>query len=397
MRAQLLGVTLLPAALMAGVGAAGLLVHPGASSAAVNVAPGAPASCSGIQINDVIGDGHHANTDITAAWFTRSAGRLQAVIVTDDGSWKPAHDDADAAGWALLWQAGSELRYVRVTANQAGEQQYDFGTATASGGFQSLGATTGAVSPTGPDGWATIDVPAAWAADGTLLAQPFALSYDGGDAAGPHWVDRAPGGTDPTDTPTGADYISAPCGGAPNSSTPGAVAPLTSIELRAPARVTGARTVTVTGGVRSARSGVPIAITRMSTVGGALRTFTGTTDAAGEFSIPVPIAERSTLRATAAGLGSQTLTVEVKARVTIKIRRTASGAAVITGTVAPALPGRVLWLRRGAVVPTATTRPSSTGRFRFTLAQPRSGRFQALYLPSKGRAMRALSPTGVIR
>ena len=57
----------------------------------------APAPCGGTpQITDAKGDGHHTNTDVTAAWLTEAAGRLQAVVQVDYGLWEPAHDGLGA-------------------------------------------------------------------------------------------------------------------------------------------------------------------------------------------------------------------------------------------------------------------------------------------------------------
>jgi hypothetical protein len=68
----------------------------------------------------------------------------------------------------------------------------------------------------------------------------------------------------------------------------------------------------------------------------------------------------------------------------------------VTGTVQPRLPGRVLLLHRDAVSPRATRRPSN-GRFTFRFERLRKGRWQVVFVPSRGRALRATSNTGVVR
>ena len=85
-----------------------------AAAAVAAPAAAAPAPCGGVpQITDVAGDGHHSTTDVVSAWLSEDAGRLQAVIRPRVAVWEPAHDDSDAAGFALLYTAGGRLRYVR--------------------------------------------------------------------------------------------------------------------------------------------------------------------------------------------------------------------------------------------------------------------------------------------
>lgn len=398
MRALHLGPLRAVAAIAAGLGMSVALLVPPSSAAAVQVAPGAAAACSGVQITDATGDGHHANTDITAAWFTSAAGRPQVVLVTKDGAWKPAHDDSLSAGWAVLWSYAGAVHYVRATALQSGALTYDAGTWTVAGGFLSTGPTVGSVSAAGPDGWLMLDLPErAGGVAGSRLAAPFALTYDGAEGAGLHWVDRAPGGTAPDATETGADVIVGPCPGAP--APPGGVAPaeqpISGVLLEAPTLLVGGRpALPITGSVMPARAGVLVTVTKL--VRGRATVRTTTTDAAGAFTLRTPITERTQVRAEAAGLASELRTIDVRARVRITVRRTRSGGARITGTVSPRLPGRVLWLREDAVRPSATTRARS-GRFAFHLAHPGTGRYQALFLPDHGRAQRGLSNTGVLR
>lgn len=363
----------------------------------------APSACGGVpEITDATGDGHHQNTDVTAAWFSEQGG-LQAVIRPRAAVFGPAHEDSEAAGFALLFEVGGVRRYVRAEAPRTGAMRYDHGTWSGSG-FVSAGPTTGRVE-TASGGAVIIDVPGV--AAGTRLSRPFALTYDGEDAPGAvHWVDRAPGGTSPTGDEFGADLVAGTCGLGPGGGTTapppgeggggtgaGTTAAPASVGLLAPRRVTGTATVRVTGTVRPALGGVPVAL-RVQTH----RTTTRTTTTAGDgsFALRVPIGETTKLRATAGGLHSQTLTVTVRSTVHVQVRRAKAGGVIVTGTVRPRLPGRVLWLRDGAFSPSATT-TARRGTFRLRLTRPRPGRYQAVFLPSGARAERSTSNTGVIR
>ena len=370
----------LHAAVVAGVAT---LAIPQAAAAAP------PAPCNGVaQISDVALDGHHPNTDVLGAWFSEANGRLQAVIRPRVADWAPAHDESAAAGWAMLFTQAGRTRFVRVVGPR-GPALFDFGTWTAPGGFASAGATAGVTET----GGVTIDVPGA--APGAVLAQPFVLTYDGGTPPNEHWVDRAPGGTTPAGADFGADYVAGSCsgGGAPPPGGGGGPAPVTGVTLNAPARVTGAKTVTVRGSVTPARAGVAVVLSKR-TRGTSTRTLTTAAD--GGFSARVRISETARLSASAGGLSSQTERVVVKARVRIKVRRMRDGDIRVTGTVEPRLPGRLLLLHRNAVSPRAAKRPSK-GRFAFRFERLRKGRWQVVFVPSRGRALRATSNTGVVR
>ncbi len=348
----------------------------------------APAPCGGApQIADAVGDGHHENTDVTAAWLSEAAGRLQAVIQPRIAVWEPAHDDSGAAGFALLFDAGGQTRYVRAEAPRGAPARYDHGTWSAAAGFTSLGATTG-TAVAGPGGSVTIDVPGV--APGTLLTRIFVLTYDGGSGADPHWVDRAPGGTSPTETAFGADVVAGSCAAGGPGVGPGGGATTTAVVLDAPRRLTGGGRAALGGRVVPVRAGIAVRVTAGS------RTRTAVTQGDGTFSLLLPIARTTTVRAVAEGIASQTRTVRVRSTVRIRVRRSAGGAAVIRGHVRPALPGRVLLLRGEAVRPTATAR-ARDGRFRIRLGSPRSGRYQAVFIPSGDAAERSTSNPKVIR
>ena len=120
-----------------------------------------PAPCGGApQITDAKGDGHHTNTDVTSAWLTESAGRLQAVVQVDYGLWEPAHEDSESAGLALLYELGGpDALRPRARSFAAAPPAFDQGTWTrAPAGSRRAGATAGAVT-TGAGGTVTLDVP----------------------------------------------------------------------------------------------------------------------------------------------------------------------------------------------------------------------------------------------
>lgn len=378
-------------------------------------AAAAPAPCGGTpQITDPTGDGHHANTDVTAAWFSEQSG-LQAVIRVKIGDFTPAHDDSDAAGYALIYEVGGVRRYVRAEAPRTGDMRYDTGTWSLAGGFASTGTTTGSIEA-GPNGVVVINVPGISA--GQRISRPFVMTYDGEETPGvPHWVDRAPGGTTPDTSEFGADLVVGACGlggtapgtggttGGPGSSDPGGTTPttttgggttaagLTGVALKAPTSIKGGGTVRVTGTIRPGQPGVAVTLRARAKK---LTTRSTTTGAGGAFALKVPIGETTTLQASAGGLSSQSLTVTVKSTVRVRVRRVRAGGVLVTGRVRPALPGRVLWLRDGSASPAATT-SAKRGTFRLRLRHPRRGRYQAVFVPSGNRAERSTSNTGVIR
>jgi hypothetical protein len=360
---------------------AGLAAAPAAAAAP-------PAPCGGVpQITDTVGDGHHDNTDVIAGWLSEEAGRVQAVIQVHFADWVSAHDVTETAGWAFLFRSGSDIRYVRLEAPGQSPLSYDHGTWTAAGGFVSAGATAG-VTETGTRGAVTIDVPGI--AAGTVLAQPFILTYDG--VAPIHWVDRGPGGEGPSGTEVGADYVAGSCGAAPPPG--GGPAPISAVQLDAPRRVVGGGRRTIRGRVVPAQAGVPVKLTAQ-TIRSSTRNLTTAAD--GTFSVRLRISEKTRLRAEAGGIGSQTLTVAVKSKVRIKARRLKDGDVRIAGRVWPALPGRALLLRSSDVAPRARTRPKKSGRFAFRFEHLPRGRYEVVFVPSRGRAQRSTSNRGVVR
>jgi hypothetical protein len=367
----------------------------------------APAPCGGVvQISDASGDAHHPNTDVLSAWFSEQSGRLQAVIKVTTGDWRPMHVNSTTASWAMLFDVAGHTQYVRVVASQALQITYDYGTWTLAGGFVSAGVTTGEVT-TGPAATATIDVLAATgAAAGTVLARPFVLTYES-DPTEPGPVDRAPGGVTASEAAYGADYVVGSCqpsgtaGSGAGDGTPigGAeVAPTTTaVVLDAPKRIVGARRVRASGRVIPARGGVLVQITtkaRGSSKAAIVRAVTTLAD--GSFSALMPVSESSTMTAVAERINAQTRTVVVQSTVRMTLRRLANGTTVASGRVTPRLPGRVLLLRSDAAIASART-VVRRGRFRFAARRLARGRYQAVFIPSGGRAERSTSRSALIR
>jgi hypothetical protein len=379
----------------------------GGSSSALAAAP---APCAGVaQISDPAGDGHHENTDVLSAWFSEQAGRLQAVIKVTTGDWRPMHVDSDAAGWAMLFDAGGQTRFVRVEALKSGTVQYDYGTWTLAGGFASTGTTTGEIAP-GAGGTATIDVPAATGATaGVTLAKPFVLTYEHAPSAAPHWVDRGPGGVTPEEAVFGADYVVGSCqpaapagagGGDPTggSGDAGAAAPTTTaVVLDAPARLRGAGRVRARGRVVPPRGGVTVRVTARASgsskapVERFVRTFSD-----GSFQVSIPVSESSTISAVGDGINAQTRVITVHSTVRMTLRRLKGGKTVVSGLVRPLLPGRVLLLRTNAATPSASAW-ARHGHFRFAARRFLRGRYEAVFIPSGNRAERSTSASGAIR
>jgi hypothetical protein len=351
----------------------------------------APPPCGGQpQISDAAGDGHHPATDVLSAWFSEASGRLQAVIKVDAGNWFPDHPPGPAR-WALLFDVGGQTRYVRAVAPDL--PPFDYGTWAAPDVFTSAGPSLGALTG-GPGGTATIDVPGqTGAVTGAVLTNPFVLTYDGDGL-----IDRAPGGTTPGGTEYGADYVVGSCGGAgtPGGGTPGSggggAAGVSAVQLLAPAKRVGAGRVRVRGSIAPARADVPVELT-MTGRSAVLRL---TTRADGTFSTSLRLTQTSSLRAMAGGLGSEVRTITMFSKTRITVRRLRGGGVLIGGRVNPALPGRVLLLRTDAVRPAART-SARKGRFRFRFNRLRPGRYQAVFIPSKGRAERSTSNKGVVR
>lgn len=361
-----------------------------ALSAPTAVAAPPPPCNNAPQITDAATDGHHPPTDVLAAWWTEGAGRLQAVIRVYAGTPAAEHDEAETpgAGYAFVFTVGGQTRYVRATLPVNGAPTFDHGTYTPVGGFTGQGATTGVVE-TAANGTVTIDVPGAPA--GASLTRAFVLTYDGINGSETTWVDHAPSGALPTDPAVGGDYVVGSCNATPPVGT---VPAPTSVELKAPSKVTGRKTVTVTGRVLPAGTW-PVVLTR--TAGKQATPTNLTTAADGTFSTRVAIGETSDLRAVSLNVGSPELTVTARSTVRIKVRNRKDGSAVVTGTVDPKLPGRIQWLRTNAIKPAARTRTRSNGTFTLRLKKPKRGRYQVVFIPSGERAERSTSNTGVIR
>jgi hypothetical protein len=224
-------------------------------------------------------------------------------------------------------------------------------------------------------------------------------------------VDQAPGGVLADDPARGADYVVGSCalgagagiGGGPGATGAagagaagtGASGSVSSVLLRAPKRLVGGGTATITGRIVPARAGVDVAVVRR---GAALVSSHTRTAANGSFKVRVRVRETVQVRATAAGRRSDTLTVTVTSKVHVRVKRLAGGVVGISGTYAPALPGKALLLGRFSAKPVAT-RTVRGGRFSFRLRRSRvpRGGLQVVVVPSRNRAERATSNTVTFR
>jgi hypothetical protein len=361
------------------------------SAGAAHAAP--PACSNSPQITDDSGDGHHASSDVVAAWFTEAGGKLQAVIQVRAATFLPEHGDADVngSGFALLFSVNGQLDYVRTRAALDGTLTYDYGTYAPGAFFTTLGATTGSVERGPGTGATTIDIPAALGATpGTLLGAPFALTYDGISGGVPAWVDHAPGAEDPGDPARGADYVVGACGS--GGGGPGGVAVRTlAVTISAPSKLTGGGRAIVSGNVTPARAGVEVSVTRSAH---ATRATKVRTEADGSYALLVPVNESTRVQAVAEGIHSGTRTIGVRSRTRLRVRHAHSGAAYLSGTVAPALPGRALLLRPDS--PAVLARAAVT-RGRFAFHRRLRGAYQVVYVPSGERAERSSSNTARIR
>jgi hypothetical protein len=329
-----------------------------------------PVECNpAVVMEDLEGDGHHRSTDVLRAWFSEAnGGNLQAVIEVETGTWEPDHDNPPAVQAAFLFTVNGDgvTRYVRMTGD-ANDQTWDYGTWTG-GMFVTAGPTTGDldVVTSGPAAtW--IDVPTSVADDGDVLTNTFVLTYDGAD-----FVDHAPGATSPNAPERGPSFVVGECAG---------------VGLNAPGTITGARRVTVSGQVIPAAQNVEVTITR----GTPNATFTTMTDEDGKFSIRMMVREKTTVVAEDEdGLTSLTRTIRVRSKVTIQATELANGKTRITGRTDPALPGRVQLFKTTAFV-ASITRQIDGGRFQLPAKNLSPGRYEVIYTPRNGRAIRDIS------
>lgn len=370
-----------------------------------------PGPCGGsAHITDATGDGHHMNTDVTSAWFSEDESGLRVVIRTAFGDWQPAHDDSTGAGWAFLLRDGSVIRYLRFEAPFPwdGAAVYDYGTWTQGGGFVSQGTTSGS-TVAGVGGTVAIDVPVAFGlGKGSVLTETQVLTYDGFESGQPHWVDRAPGGTSPSTSAYGADFVVGTC--LPKDPDDPDPEVTTAVQLNSWLARTGRGTVPVSGSVLPAKAGVEVELSISAVRGTSSRTLSLVTGEDGKFSALPMFAETSLIRAVAAdsGIGSRSLTVTMRSKVTLKlarkvtstkrqgkvVRRKSVGRA--WGTVDPAIPGRVLILPVNGIFPVAKTTVRN-GRYSIRSNRIRRGRYQAVFIPEKSRAERATSKTGKLK
>ena len=353
-----------------------------------NVALVPPEECDpGVVINDPVGDGHHRPTDVTAGWLSEANGNLQAVIQVELGNWDAEHDESQVvAGYVFLFTKNGITRFVRLSVDEFFDDTYDYGTynpANAVDPFTKDGDTTGSIeplvgTPNPGTGTAIINVPTSVANDTDLLTNNFMLTYDGLLGAGPTWVDVAPGGDLPNEAQPGPSFTVGSC---------------TAVSIMGPASVKGAKTVNISGHVEPEADDTPVTITRQG-----LTTLVTTTqtDEHGAYSVQVPVRETTKIRATANGIDSQTRTITVRSTVKISAVRLRNGKTRITGVTGPWLPGRVQLIKTTAFSP-AASKQIAGGKFSFPARRLSPGRWQVIYTPSGGRAVRSISPAVRVR
>jgi hypothetical protein len=361
-----------------------------------------------VNVVDASGDGHHLETDILSAWLVEpSAGSLAAVLTMRNATWRPEHLDEETitSGAAVVFRVnGGPRQYLRVSSDEDGPEIYDHGTWSAVGGFAAAGAATGRVTY-GFGGAVVIDAPVSLrVTPGDRVTEIFGLTYDGVTGGVTHWVDRAPGGTDPVGTAFGADYVVGACaaagdssgngGGAGGSVTDPAATSAVALDVVASPRAAGV--VTVRGRVVPARAGVSVTVERR--VAGAARSGVVRTASDGTYVATLPLRERTSIRASVGDVRSQSVEVAVRSRVSLAGWRNRSGAMGLTATVYPGLRGRILVLRPEDVRPVRVI-PVVDGRAVYRLALPRGlrGSFDAVYEPAAGRALSSSSQTVRVR
>ncbi len=351
----------------------------------------APSPCGGAaQVADPVGDGHHRNSDVTGAWISGAAGRLQAVIRLRTGMWSPAHDDSEVLGIAMVYDLDGVTRYVRARVGRSGSASYDAGTWSATGYFTSTGSTTGALANDqgeGSAGTVTIDLPGdpPVRAD-TVIRGPWVITYDGDDGGAPHWVDRAPGGTGPQESAVGADVQAGACLGFARGDA------ITGVSLEAPASRRGAGRVALQGFVAGAPGATPVTIT--ITGARSVSTVSVTSGPDGTFTASPRIGEAVSVRASAGGFASGSRSIRMRSSV-LAPRVIVAGARARIRTDPP-LPGRVLALRPGDFRPLSAG-PARAGRATLALPAATRGRLQFVFIPAGARAERATSRTIIIR
>ena len=342
-----------------------------------------PACDPAVVINDSHTDGHHGPTDVLSAWLSEEdGGDLQAVIKVDLGNWDAEHDEDEiVAGYVFLFTVNGATRFVRLSVDVDFQATYDYGTYTFPNTFTSQGMTTGrrepepTLPPWSGDGTAVIDIPTIVADDGDLLTDTFVLTYDGivgGPPNPPTWVDAAPGGE-----LAGRGRVRA-------------LLPRRRVRRRPAQRAAD--------GYRRAEGddlghGDPCRgrRRRRDHARDAERDLQHYDRSRRHLLDPnVRAREDDGRRGRRRSSQSQTRTIRVRSEVTIKAKELANGKTKITGKTNPALPGRIQLFKTTAFFPT-TTKQIGGGTFQLPAKNLKPGRYQVLYTPRGGRALRDFS------
>ena len=169
---------------------------------------------------------------------------------------------------------------------------------------------------------------------------------------------------------------------------------MTSVQLRARSKLVGGGSVPVSGSVAPARGGVPVELSAKTRSSVVKRL---TTKADGTFATSIPVKE--TTRAPCRRRGHRLTDTQGRRVVEGPDQGQASAArsrAHPGDGASEAARDECCLLRTTSAVPAART-VARKGRFSFRFKNLRRGRYQAVFIPSKGRAERATSNKGVIR
>lgn len=290
-----------------------------------------PSPCDGVfQMTDVKGDWHHDNTDVLGAFFRYANGAVTANVVVADQHDRVEHEGNVAVFWRMAYTGPDGVRrWVGATGSK-----YEHGTVEGSA-YQVTGETQGTRFP-GANGIVQVVVPGV--GPGATLTGPVVLTGETKLDGSPDYGDRAPGGTSPSETATGADYVVRECG-APAEPAPGSgggtPAAVSGVVLdKVSMRLRYLKVATITGRISPGNAGVTVDL--IDATGRVLGT-AATTDG-GRFALKLRVRERMELKVRAAGVSSATLPIEVKPLIRLSKRKVKRGLKV-SGWIRPSRAG----------------------------------------------------------
>lgn len=337
-----------------------------------------PSPCDGVfQVTDAKGDWHHDNTDVLGAFFRYANGAVTANVVVVDQHERVEHEGNVAVFWRMAWNGSDGVRrWVGATGSR-----YEHGTVDGTA-YKVAGETQG-TRFAGSNGIVQIVIPGA--GPGATLYQPVVLTGETKLDGSPDYGDRAPGGTSPSETATGADYVVSECG-APAESPPGpggsTSAGVTGVVLdESSLRLRYLKVATISGRLSPGNAGVRVELT--DATGKVLGT--AATAEGGRFSLRLRVRERMELKVRAAGVSSATLPLEVDPLIRLRKRRVGSGLKV-SGWIRPASKRAIADVeqRTGGQWIAVKTVKLRKGRFSTTLRGVRRARLRVV-LQEAGR------------